>query len=265
MAKKKVNRGGLIPYIIKDGQIRMLFMKPSRAKYGGDQFQIAKGKQEEGEDIGQTAIREAQEELGLFMANVIQSECIGVWLGRTTVFIAEVSDENMFGDPTTPDEVKEVKWLTLKEFMSTGRGLHKPVVQAAHRKIEKLISNKPEGKETEPNYFAENLYEMSNFQSNKTGLMDGTMMWVRTEPVELPHVKFRFKLKHPQKGSAVMGLWGDTVEQVAGDWKLTTQELSRVKRFAHFNNEALISHINGDIDSGDLLTSMLQHKDKVAK
>jgi 8-oxo-dGTP pyrophosphatase MutT (NUDIX family) len=140
MAKKKINRGGLIPYIVKEGQIYMLFMKPSSPKYGGDAFQIAKGKQEEGEDIKSTAIREAQEELGLFLGNVLGFDNLGVWLGRTTMFIAEIAEETMFGDPTTPEEIKETKWLTPEEFAKTGRGLHRPVVKAAVRKIEKLMA-----------------------------------------------------------------------------------------------------------------------------
>lgn len=139
--KKKINRGGLIPYFQREGEIYMLFMKPSRAKFGGDVFQIAKGKQEEGEDIAQTAIREAKEELGLFPGNIVHLDNLGVWLGRTTVFIAQIKDPNMFGDPTTPEEVKEVRWMTLSEFTSQGRGLHKPVVKAAHRKITKILGN----------------------------------------------------------------------------------------------------------------------------
>jgi 8-oxo-dGTP pyrophosphatase MutT (NUDIX family) len=144
MAKKKINRGGLIPYFVKDGEIHMLFMKPSRPKYGGDSFQIAKGKQEPNEGITQTAIREAGEELGLFTGNIVHLDSLGVWLGRTTIFIAEIKDPTMFGDPTTPDEVKEVKWMTLPEFMSVGRGLHKAIVQAAHRKMEQMLPNEPD-------------------------------------------------------------------------------------------------------------------------
>lgn len=140
MAKKKVNRGGLIPYTVKDGEIYMMFMKPSRPKFGGDQFQIAKGKQEPNEDIAQTAIREAKEELGLFVGNIVNVDNLGVWLGRMTVFIAEIKDPAMFGDPTTPDEVGEVKWLSPEEFNNVGRGLHKPIVKAAARKIQKYIS-----------------------------------------------------------------------------------------------------------------------------
>lgn len=143
MPKKKINRGGLIPYYLKDGEIYMMFMKPSNAKFGGDAFQIAKGKQEPGEDIQQTAIREAREELGLFPGNIAHFDSLGVWLGRTTVFIAEMKDPTMFGDPTTPEEVKDIKWMTLAEFMSQGRDLHKPIVRAAQRKIMKLRPNEP--------------------------------------------------------------------------------------------------------------------------
>ena len=139
MPKKKINRGGLIPYIKKNDEIYMLFMKPSAPKFGGDVFQIAKGKQEEGENIEQTALREANEELGLFPGNIVHLDNLGVWLGRTTMFIAEVKDETMFGDPHF--ETKETKWMTLQEFTSQGRGLHKPVVKAAHRKIMKLLGN----------------------------------------------------------------------------------------------------------------------------
>lgn len=141
MAKKKINRGGLIPYHIKDGEIYMLFMKPSRTTYGGEFFQIAKGKQEPNEDITQTAIREAKEELGLFTGNILNLDNLGVWLGRTTIFIAEIKDPSMFGDPTTPDEVGEIKWMTPDEFNRVGRGLHKPIVKAAARKIGKYIHN----------------------------------------------------------------------------------------------------------------------------
>lgn len=103
------------------------------------------------------------------------------------------------------------------------------------------------------NWFGEHLYEMSNFKSTSTGLMNGSVLWVRAEPNVLPHVKFRFKINHPQYGSAVFGFWGDTAEQVAGDWILTGKDLQQVKTFAEKNREALMSHINGDIDTAELV------------
>ena len=132
---KKVNRAGLIPYVKEEGEILMLFMKPSNKKFGGASFQIAKGKQEENEELKETALREAKEELGLFKGNVGRIDELGVWLGRTTVFVCEVKKKDMFGDPHY--ETGGTKWMTLEEFEKEGRSIHIPVVKAAHRKITK--------------------------------------------------------------------------------------------------------------------------------
>ena len=136
MARKKIYRAGVIPYIQNGDDIEMMFMKPANKEFGGDSYQIAKGKQEKGEDIKQTALREAKEELGLFIGNVEDLHSIGEWLGRTTVFIARIKDKEMFGDPH--HETGSVAWLKLDEFMDQGRDLHKPIVKAAHRKILKV-------------------------------------------------------------------------------------------------------------------------------
>lgn len=137
MAKKIIYRAGLIPYVVEDGVIEMLFMKPSKEKFGGDTFQLCKGKLEPGETPEQAAVREAQEELGFFTGNV-DSEIhkLGVFMGRTTVFFVRVKDKTMFGDPHF--ETKETKWMTPEQFNSTGRGLHRPVIKAAVRAIKRV-------------------------------------------------------------------------------------------------------------------------------
>lgn len=131
---KKINRAGVIPYIVENDTIKMLFMKPSNPKFGGDQYQVAKGKQEHGETDEETAFREASEELGLFSGNVVERHCLGNFLGRTMVYLAEVKDKDMFGDPC--HETGSVKWMTPDEYFDTGRDLHKPIVKAAVRMIE---------------------------------------------------------------------------------------------------------------------------------
>jgi 8-oxo-dGTP pyrophosphatase MutT (NUDIX family) len=133
MDKEKINRAGVIPYYLEEGEIKMLFMKPSDSKFGGKCFQIAKGKQEEGESDKETAFREAGEELGLFCGNVVDKHDLGNFLGRTRIYIAEIEDPDMFGDPDF--ETGEVKWMTPEEFNSTGRDLHRPIVKAAKRWI----------------------------------------------------------------------------------------------------------------------------------
>lgn len=131
--KNLVYRAGLIPYIVENGQIKMLFMLPSDEMYGGNCFQLCKGKIEEGETAQQAALREAKEEVGLFIGNVIKTEEVGVFMGRTTVFISKIKDDSMFGEPSF--ETGDTKWMTLEEFLDVGRDLHKPVIKAAYRQI----------------------------------------------------------------------------------------------------------------------------------
>jgi len=134
MSKEKVYRAGVIPYYIANDEIKMLFMKPSKENFGGKKFQIAKGKVDAGENNEEAGFREAQEELGLFSGNVSERTDLGNFLGRTRVYLAKIDDPEMFGDPCS--ETGEVKWMTPDEFAKDGRGIHKPIIKAAVRKIE---------------------------------------------------------------------------------------------------------------------------------
>lgn len=132
--KKLVYRAGTVPYHIReDGTVRMLFMRPSDTQYGGDAYQLAKGRVEDGEDHKDAALREAKEEVGLFIGNTLFTEEVGVFMGRTSVYITKVKDPDMFGEPDF--ETESTKWMTLEEFLIDGRALHRPVVEACYRKI----------------------------------------------------------------------------------------------------------------------------------
>ena len=131
--KKLVYRAGTIPYIIENNEIMMMFMRPSDPQYGGDKFQIAKGKVEDDERTMDAALREAKEELGLFVGNIVNTEEVGVFLGRTTVYVAKIKDRQMFGEPSF--ETMDTAWMTLADFMATGRELHRPVVMSAYNTI----------------------------------------------------------------------------------------------------------------------------------
>lgn len=134
--KEKIFRAGLIPYIVDD-EVEMLFMRPSDSKYGGNQFQIAKGKREDGESDRIAAIREGREELGFTMLNAATDvKELGNFLGRTKIYVVKVKDKNMFLD--TDSETGETKWLSLEGFIQEGRDLHKHVVKAAGRLILKM-------------------------------------------------------------------------------------------------------------------------------
>jgi len=131
-----VYRAGTIPYLIEDGKVQMMFMRPSDETYGTDAFQLAKGRIEDGEDTKTAALREAKEELGLFIGNVSLVEEVGLFMGRTTVYVAKIKDRNMFGLPD--EETADVAWMTVEQFDESGRDLHRPVVRAAHRLICRL-------------------------------------------------------------------------------------------------------------------------------
>lgn len=129
----QIYRAGLIPAFIEDDEIIMLFMKPSDSKYGGPDFQIAKGKIETKETNVEAAIREAGEELGLKTNNIVELHNLGSWLGRTTFFIGLVKDKTAFGD--FHFETGDTKWMTLNEFMESGRPIHKGIVKYAHKTL----------------------------------------------------------------------------------------------------------------------------------
>jgi len=132
-----VYRAGAIPYIIENGQIQMLFMRPSDHEFGGFTYQLCKGKVEEDDESHlAAALRETKEEAGLFIGNVIRTDEVGVFMGRTTVFITKVKNKDMFGEPSF--ETESVKWMTPEQFQIEGRDLHRPVVAASVRLIKKL-------------------------------------------------------------------------------------------------------------------------------
>lgn len=137
MTVKKVYRAGLICYHIgpPNDNIYMLFMRPANP-HGGHDFQCCKGKIEKGETSLQAAIREAKEEVGLFVPNMInEPQHLGNFLGRTEMYIVEIKDSTMFGD--TCDETEETIWWTPDDFYEMGRTLHIPIVKAAERLIKK--------------------------------------------------------------------------------------------------------------------------------
>ena len=124
----------MIPYIITDGVVEMMFMKPSDPKFGGPDWQIAKGGVDEGETSQEAAIREAKEELGLFIGNIVDDkvEKLMAWSG-IEFFCCEVESKYMFGEPHY--ETGAVTWMTSDEFKQTGRLFQQPVVEHLANKL----------------------------------------------------------------------------------------------------------------------------------
>jgi 8-oxo-dGTP pyrophosphatase MutT (NUDIX family) len=123
---KKEYRAGIVPYYIDGDVVRMLFMKPSEEMYGGKYFQIAKGKRDGEETDSAAALREGFEELGLLEENIEKLDDMGVYLGRTRIFIAKIKNKDNFVEFCF--ETKETKWLTCEQFKKEGRVLHFQIV-----------------------------------------------------------------------------------------------------------------------------------------
>ncbi len=127
---ENIFRAGIIPYVYDtNGNIQFMFMKPSDPKFGGPDWQIAKGRVEGDDDNLSTAIREGFEELGLKESNIVNVVELGVFLGRTCVFICRVHDKNDFDQ--FHYETGAVIWLTVDEFKKVGRRLHLEIVEEA--------------------------------------------------------------------------------------------------------------------------------------
>lgn len=139
-ANQNIFRAGIIPYYFDGELIRFNFMKPSDPKYGGPDWQIAKGRVENDDDNLSTALREGAEELGLRESNIIGVTELGVYLGRTCVFICEIEDSKDFGP--FHYETGAVVWMTLNEFEIDGRELHVPIVREAHDYILTQVSGR---------------------------------------------------------------------------------------------------------------------------
>jgi 8-oxo-dGTP pyrophosphatase MutT (NUDIX family) len=131
-------KAGLIPfYKHPDGTIEFLFMVSSNPKFGGPDPMISKGGIEPGEGFKDTAVREAEEELGLKRNNVISglitiTDDIVKGLDnsyRMVVYACEVKTKNNFS--MHHYETAYTTWMTNELFQSRGRSEHRRIVQKA--------------------------------------------------------------------------------------------------------------------------------------
>lgn len=104
----------------------------SDPRFGGTKFGICKGGIEKNESAKQAALREAQEELGLRLKNVIPETITKIGRFKSAnvsleVFTGEVENPADFGP--TDSEIAETRWMTPAEFMARGRAQHKPIIE----------------------------------------------------------------------------------------------------------------------------------------
>ncbi len=129
-----ITKAGLIPYVIEDGQLKMLFMVSSDPQFGGPDPMISKGGVDDGESPYEAAIREAEEELGLIRSNMKRNPYVLMDLELTglddtylmRVFACEMKSKDDFGSHGY--ETARTVWMTVDEFNRTGRKSHRPIV-----------------------------------------------------------------------------------------------------------------------------------------
>lgn len=127
-------KAGFVPYQISNGVPLFMFMIPSDPRFGGDQPQIAKGMIDEGEDEFTSAIREAEEELGLRCSNIIPpiKHVTTDIRGSVSmaIFMGQIKNLKDFDAPHY--ETGSVHWLTLEQFRKIGKPSHLHIVEAIH-------------------------------------------------------------------------------------------------------------------------------------
>lgn len=139
---EKRSRAGLIPYLFENGVPKYLMMVSSDPKFGGPRPMISKGKIEEGETPYETAIREAEEELGLDRLNIkngdvflLAEEQVRLYSGTyfLSVYGCEILDRSFFH--MWCDETSHILWMSLPEFREDGRRDHLKYVEMLEEKI----------------------------------------------------------------------------------------------------------------------------------
>lgn len=132
---------GIIPYMIIDGEIKMLFMVSSNPAFGGDKPMVSKGGVDPGEDSLTGALREGNEELGLNSRNYAGAPFLVDTIHITgfdstypmTIYAVEVLDPEDFDQPHY--ETEYTTWLTLEEYRAQGRRSHLVFVEKLASKL----------------------------------------------------------------------------------------------------------------------------------
>lgn len=138
---EKRSRAGLIPFMKDGGELMYLMMVSSDPKFGGPRPMISKGKIEEGETPLETAIREAEEELGFKQRNA-RGAILNVFDGRQelysgayhlSVYGVEIQDKYDFDKWCS--ETEYTLWTSLEEFKVKGRRDHVKFVEQLEAKV----------------------------------------------------------------------------------------------------------------------------------
>jgi len=95
------------------------------------------------------------------------------------------------------------------------------------------------------------LYEMSGFNSRTTGLPGNIELWLRAEPLEHGHARYRAKVKKNGRWAAIflVGSVPRLIKPIGGG--LLDREISEIQQFIVTHKSALINLIDNKIDSAE--------------
>jgi 8-oxo-dGTP pyrophosphatase MutT (NUDIX family) len=124
-----ITKAAFIPY----HEDKVLVCKSSNPLFGGPKFALCKGNVDLNESIQDAALREAEEELGLKLHNIVPETLQHLGTFKTfsyllSVYTAQIRDPHDFNDPCW--EIAETKWMTWNDFKSIGRDEHRPIINA---------------------------------------------------------------------------------------------------------------------------------------
>lgn len=96
------------------------------------------------------------------------------------------------------------------------------------------------------------MFEMSNFDFEDTGLPRDITIWLRADPKNHGHSRYRLKVEknNQYQGTFLIGSNPRLVDPVRST--LTDRERNAVENFIRDHAQALINHIDGHLSSGGL-------------
>lgn len=135
--KKKILKSGFIPYFKNNKNTEILLMVPSDPNFGGDKPQFAKGEIEKDLSPLENALKEAEEELGLIVDNVLFADFL---CKKKNIFwfYGEIKNKNL---KPFSFETKEVVWCNMYDAKNIIRKDQISILEKFINKIEKNIKN----------------------------------------------------------------------------------------------------------------------------
>ena len=104
------------------------------------------------------------------------------------------------------------------------------------------------------------LYEMSGFNSRTTGLSSNIEIWLRAEPLEHGHSRYRAKIKKNGDwvGIFLVGSNPKLVKSIGTG--LLDREISEIQQFIITHKSALINLIDNKIDSAECGLAIMKRR-----